>query len=132
MTILPTAVDTAASEFRANAERMRALTSELRVRRGAAAQGGPARARERHVARGKLLPRDRVMNLIDPGSPFLELSPLAATGMYEAAIHGAGLITGIGRVAGRECTSAPPSSSAVTTSPVAAFTSGGTPSKMVP
>ena len=103
MTILPTAVDTAAPDFRANAERMRALTAELRERRAAAAAGGPARARERHVARGKLLPRDRVMNLIDPGSPFLELSPLAASGMYDDAIHGAGLITGIGRVEGREC-----------------------------
>ena len=65
--------------------------------------GGSERARERHVGRGKLLPRDRVMNLIDPGSPFLELSPLAANGMYEDAIHGAGLITGIGRIEGREC-----------------------------
>ena len=54
-------------------------------------------------ARGKLLPRDRVMRLIDPGSPFLELSPLAANGMYDDAIHGAGLITGIGRIEGREC-----------------------------
>ena len=103
MPILPTAVDTAAPEFRTNAERMRALTAELRDRRAAAAAGGPARARERHVARGKLLPRDRVMNLIDPGSPFLELSPLAAGSMYDDAIHGAGLITGIGRVEGREC-----------------------------
>src|SRR5512146_458858 len=103
MTILPTAVDTAAPDFRANTERMRALTAELRERRAAAAAGGPARARERHVARGKLLPRDRVMNLIDPGSPFLEVSPLAANAMYDDAIHGAGLITGIGRVEGREC-----------------------------
>ena len=55
------------------------------------------------MSRGKLLPRDRVMRLIDPGSPFLELSPLAANGMYDDAIHGAGIITGIGRVAGREC-----------------------------
>ena len=94
MTILPSAVDTGTSEFRANAERMRALTAELAARRGEAAQGGPARARERHVARGKLLPRDRVMNLIDPGSPFLELSPLAANGMYEDDIHAAGIITG--------------------------------------
>src|SRR6185312_10803979 len=83
MTILPSAVDPAAPEFRANAERMRALTAELRDKRAEAAQGGPARARERHVARGKLLPRDRVMNLIDPGSPFLELSPLAANGLYD-------------------------------------------------
>src|SRR3569623_2143184 len=103
MPILPTAVDTAAPEFRTNAERLRARTAELRDRRAAAAAGGPARARERHVARGKRLPRDRVMNLIDPGSPFLELSPLAAGSMYDDAIHGAGLITGIGRVEGREC-----------------------------
>jgi 3-methylcrotonyl-CoA carboxylase beta subunit len=103
MTILPTAVDTAAPDFRANAERMRALAAELRERRAAAAAGGPARARVRHVARGKLLPRDRVMNLTDPGSPFQELAPLAAGGMYGDAIHGAGLITGIGRVEGREC-----------------------------
>ena len=61
------------------------------------------RVRERHLSRGKLLPRDRVMRLLDPGSPFLELSPLAANGMYDDAIHGAGLITGIGRVEGREC-----------------------------
>ena len=103
MTILSTAVDSGAAEFRVNAERMRVLTAELRERRAAAAQGGPARARERHVGRGKLLPRDRVTNLIDRGSPFLELSPLAAGGMYNDAIHGASLITGIGRVDGREC-----------------------------
>src|SRR5207248_7226171 len=65
--------------------------------------GGPPRARERHVGRGKLLPRDRVMHLLDPGAPFLELSPLAAAGMYDGAIHGAGLITGIGRIENREC-----------------------------
>ena len=65
--------------------------------------GGSEKSRERHVARGKLLPRDRVMNLIDPGSPFLELSPLAAFGMYGGDVHAAGIITGIGRVEGREC-----------------------------
>ena len=65
------------------------------------AQGGPERARARHQSRGKLLPRDRVAGLIDPGAPFLELSPLAANGMYGEAIHGAGLIAGIGRVSGR-------------------------------
>src|SRR6202048_1735001 len=83
--------------------RMREPVSELQQRRDEAAAGGPARARERHLGRGKLLPRDRVMTLIDPGSPFLELSPLAANGMYDDAIHGAGLITGIGRIEGREC-----------------------------
>src|SRR5258708_33818633 len=82
---------------------MRALAAELQSKRSDAAPGGPERARERHVARGKLLPRDRVMNLIDPGSPFLELSALAANGMYDDAIHGAGLIAGISRVEGREC-----------------------------
>ena len=103
LAILSSAIDTNAAEFRANAERMAALTAELRARRAEAAKGGPEKARERHVGRGKLLPRDRVMSLIDPGSPFLELSPLAANGLYDDAIHGAGLITGIGRVEGREC-----------------------------
>ncbi len=103
MAILSSVVDTGSAEFRANAERMRALTDELKARRAEAALGGSQKSRERHTARGKLLPRDRVMNLIDPGSPFLELSPLAANGMYDDAIHGAGLITGIGRVEGREC-----------------------------
>jgi 3-methylcrotonyl-CoA carboxylase beta subunit len=65
-------------------------------------EGGPAKARERHLARGKLLPRERVMRLLDPGAPFLELGALAAHSMYEDAIHGAGIITGIGRVEGRE------------------------------
>jgi 3-methylcrotonyl-CoA carboxylase beta subunit len=101
--LLPTSVDVNAAEFRANAERMRALTAELRARREEAALGGPERARARHVGRGKLLPRDRVMNLLDPGAPFLELSPLAANAMYDDSINGAGLITGIGRVEGREC-----------------------------
>jgi 3-methylcrotonyl-CoA carboxylase beta subunit len=82
---------------------MGALVDELRKRRAQAAEGGPARARERHIGRGKLLPRERVMRLIDPGSPFLEFSQLAANGMYDDAIHGAGLITGVGRVEGREC-----------------------------
>src|ERR1044072_4596665 len=82
---------------------MDSLVSDLRKRRDSAALGGPDRSRDRHVARGKLLPRDRVMNLIDPGSPFLELSPLAANGMYEDDINGAGMITGIGRIEGREC-----------------------------
>jgi 3-methylcrotonyl-CoA carboxylase beta subunit len=100
---LPTSIDVNTAEFRANAERMRALTAELRAKREEASLGGPERARARHLARGKLLPRDRVMNLIDPGAPFLELSPLAANNMYDDAINGAGLITGIGRVEGREC-----------------------------
>jgi 3-methylcrotonyl-CoA carboxylase beta subunit len=103
MTAIPTSVDTASAEFRANQAAMRALVAELETRRAKAAEGGPLRARERHLARGKLLPRERVTTLIDAGTPFLELSPLAAGGMYDDAIHGAGLITGVGRVFGREC-----------------------------
>ena len=103
MAILSSSLDRDSAEFRANAERMRALIDELVARRAEAAQGGSQKARDRHVGRGKLLPRDRVMTLIDPGSPFLEMSPLAAFGMYDDAVHGAGLITGIGRIEGREC-----------------------------
>ena len=103
MAAIATSVDTASKEFRANQSAMRALVAELEIRRAKAAEGGPPRARERHLARGKLLPRERVMTLLDPGAPFLELSPLAAADMYDDAIHGAGLITGIGRVSGREC-----------------------------
>jgi len=100
---IATSIDTASKEFRANQTAMRALVTELESRRAEAAAGGPARARERHLARGKLLPRERVMTLIDSGTPFLELSALAANSMYDDAIHAAGIITGIGRVAGREC-----------------------------
>src|SRR5712691_10125006 len=98
LAILASSIDKNAAEFRANAENMRTLSAQLQARRAEAGLGGPEKARERHVGRGKLLPRDRVMNLIDPGSPFLELSPLAANGLYDDAIHGAGLITGIGRI----------------------------------
>jgi 3-methylcrotonyl-CoA carboxylase beta subunit len=101
--IIATSVDTTAREYRANQAAMRALSAELAQRRAEAAAGGPPHMRERHLARGKLLPRERVMALIDPGAPFLELSPLAAIDMYDDAIHGAGIITGIARIAGREC-----------------------------
>jgi len=103
LTILSSSIDANSVEFRGNAENMRALTAELQQRRAQAALGGSEKSRERHKARGKLLPRERVMNLIDPGSPFLELSPLAAFGMYDGDVHAAGIITGIGRVEGREC-----------------------------
>ncbi|MFD4294195.1 carboxyl transferase domain-containing protein [Rhodococcus sp. NPDC058532] len=79
------------------------LVTELRERLAAAALGGSERSRQRHVDRGKLLPRDRVTTLLDPGSPFLEFSPLAANGLYDDECPGAGMIAGIGRVAGREC-----------------------------
>ena len=80
-----------------------ALVEQLRTKLATAALGGPQRARDRHVGRGKLLPRDRVDGLLDPGSPFLELAALAADGMYDDECPGAGMIAGIGRVAGREC-----------------------------
>jgi 3-methylcrotonyl-CoA carboxylase beta subunit len=101
--ILPTEVSPRSDDFRANAARMQELMTELDRLRAHAGMGGAEKARERHLSRGKLLPRDRVMKLIDPGAPFLELSPLAAFGMYEDQIHAAGIITGIGRVSGREC-----------------------------
>jgi len=88
-------------EFQANAAHMRSLVEELRRRRAAAALGGPADARERHTERGKLLVRDRVDALLDPDTPWLELSPLAATGCYDDEAPAAGIVTGIGQVAGR-------------------------------
>jgi 3-methylcrotonyl-CoA carboxylase beta subunit len=87
----------------ANAEQWGQILADLASKRAEAALGGNEKTRERHLARGKLLPRDRVMSLLDVGSPFLELSQLAALHMYDDKIHGAGVITGIGRVAGREC-----------------------------
>ncbi|TMB63007.1 MAG: methylcrotonoyl-CoA carboxylase [Chloroflexi bacterium] len=82
---------------------MHALVAELRERLAKARAGGPERARQRHVAAGKLLPRDRVERLLDPGTAFLELSPLAAYGMYDDEAAAAGIITGVGRVSGTEC-----------------------------
>jgi 3-methylcrotonyl-CoA carboxylase beta subunit len=100
--IIQSLIDTKSDAARENRIAWERLAAELNHRRDAVAQGGSARSRERHLARGKLLPRERVMRLLDPGAPFLELSPLAAFGMYEDAIHSAGIITGIGRVSGRE------------------------------
>jgi 3-methylcrotonyl-CoA carboxylase beta subunit len=87
----------------ANREAHLQLVAQLREKLAVAALGGPQRARERHVARGKLLPRDRVDGLLDPGSPLLEIAPLAADGMYDDDCPAAGVIAGIGRVAEREC-----------------------------
>src|SRR3546814_12277603 len=88
--------------FVANATHHRALADELRTRSAPAALGGSEASRERHVKRGKLLPRDRVMRLLDPGAPFLELGALAACDLYNGEAPAAGVITGIGRVSGRE------------------------------
>src|SRR5881628_2462523 len=89
-------------EFRARALHNRALAGKLRDDVAGASKGGPEKHRERHVSRGKLLPRDRVERLLDPGSPFLEIGQLAACDMYEGEVPGAGIIAGIGRVSGRQ------------------------------
>ena len=102
MTRLSSTVDPGSETFRRNAEHQRTLVAELRAKVAEAASGGPLAVRERHQARGKLLPRDRVERLLDPGSPFLEIGQLAANGMYDGEAPGAGLICGIGRVSGRE------------------------------
>jgi 3-methylcrotonyl-CoA carboxylase beta subunit len=100
--VIATALDLNSEAARANRAAWADLRQELETKRAAVAEGGPLRARERHLSRGKLLPRERVTRLIDLGAPFLELAPLAAHGMYEDDIHAAGLIAGIGRVMGRE------------------------------
>jgi 3-methylcrotonyl-CoA carboxylase beta subunit len=103
MARLGSQLNPASERFRANAGAMQRLLEELEEKTARAALGGPESARTRHAGRGKLLPRERVEQLIDPGSPLLELSPLAAEGMYDGEAPAAGLITAIGRVAGREC-----------------------------
>ncbi|HWK47415.1 MAG TPA: carboxyl transferase domain-containing protein [Stellaceae bacterium] len=103
MPLLPSAVDPRSEAFKTNAAAMRALVEDLRSEAAAVRIGGGEAAQAKHLARGKLLPRDRVRTLLDPGSPFLELSQLAAHGMYNGDSPSAGIITGIGRVTGREC-----------------------------
>ncbi|NNF61618.1 MAG: methylcrotonoyl-CoA carboxylase [Gammaproteobacteria bacterium] len=102
MPILKSTVDTRAAEFRENEQHMQALVSDLAAKVAAAAQGGGERARQKHLSRDKLLPRERIEALLDPGSPFLELSSLAANDLYDSQAPCAGIITGIGRVEGRE------------------------------
>ena len=94
---------TSSEEFQANATAMRALVADLAQKRGEACEGGPAKLKERHRARGKLLARERVWQLLDPGAPFLELSQLAGMGLYSGDIHSGGIVTGVGRVAGQVC-----------------------------
>ena len=103
MAIIESSVDRTSAEFKAREAAMHGLVADLRAQLARAAEGGGETARERHVARGKLLPRERIELLLDPGTPFLELSPLAAHGLYGGEAPAAGLIAGIGRVAGREC-----------------------------
>lgn len=103
MSILETNTNVRSDDFRTNSQHMQNLISDLREKVKTVSLGGSKRAREKHVARGKLLPRDRIQHLLDPGTSFLELSQLAAWDMYENAVPGAGLLSGIGRVSGREC-----------------------------
>ncbi len=101
MHTIDTAVDPRSAAFQANDEAQRALVADLRERLRAASLGGSEKSRERHVSRGKLLPRDRVDELLDDGSPFLEVAPLAANGLYNDEAPAAGVIAGIGLVHGR-------------------------------
>src|SRR5437870_9581900 len=103
MPVIETRLDTRDATFVRNRDALAALVADLRTRVAEIEQGGGQTARARHAGRGKLLPRDRVRALLDPGTPFLELSQLAAYGMYDDNIVAAGIITGIGRVAKREC-----------------------------
>src|ERR1700751_1178064 len=103
MNVLKTAVRPDAHGCANNKHRMGALVGDLGAKAAPIAEGGGEKARERHKARGKMLPRERIAALIDPGTPFLELSQFAAFDVYEDPVPAAGLITGIGRVAGQEC-----------------------------
>jgi 3-methylcrotonyl-CoA carboxylase beta subunit len=103
MTTLHTSIDPRSNEFATNATAMRRLVEDLHAHVAEVRLGGGETARQRHLARNKLLPRDRVAGLIDPGSPFLELSQLAAYGLYDNEVPSAGIVTGIGRIAQHEC-----------------------------
>jgi 3-methylcrotonyl-CoA carboxylase beta subunit len=103
MPVIHSKLKTGSAEFKASAAAMRERVTELNERLSQAREGGGVTARERHIARGKLLPRDRVNGLLDQGTTFLELSPLAAWEVYDEALPAAGLITGIGTVSGQRC-----------------------------
>src|ERR1041385_1593579 len=100
---LRSSIHPASAEFARNAETMRALVADLREKLNSVASGGGEVSRKRHLSRGKMLARQRVDLLVDPGTAFLELSPLAAYGLYGGDVHSASVITGVGRVSGREC-----------------------------
>ena len=103
MPVLATELNTSSEDYKRRRARMDELVAELRERVAEAAGGGGPKYQERHVARGKMLPRERVEALLDPGAGFLEVGQLAANGMYGGDIHGAGLIAGVGRVSGVDC-----------------------------
>ena len=103
MEVIETHLDTGSAEFRRNSERMKKLVAELQSRIEEARQGGGAKYQQRHREQGKMTARERISELLDPGTPFLELSPLAAYEMYDGEAPAAGIITGVGRVGEREC-----------------------------
>jgi 3-methylcrotonyl-CoA carboxylase beta subunit len=103
MPIIESKLNPRSDEFRANVAALEAVVADLRAKVAHLALGGGQAARDKHLSRGKLLPRDRIAQLLDPGTPFLEFSQLAAFSMYHDAAPGAGVITGIGRIAGQEC-----------------------------
>jgi 3-methylcrotonyl-CoA carboxylase beta subunit len=100
---LHSTIDPSSSDFAGNAEAMRALVADLREKLAKVAGGGGETSRKRHTARGKMLARERVDLLVDPGTAFLELSPLAAYNLYGGDVHSASVVTGVGRISGREC-----------------------------
>ena len=102
MPVIRSAIDTGSAEFAANAAHLRALVADLEQHLQTTALGGSERARQKHLDRGKLLPRDRIAALLDPGSAFLELAPLAAHALYGGDAPAAGLVAGVGLVHGRE------------------------------
>src|ERR1035438_2623462 len=103
MPVIESVIDRRGAGFQANAVAMEGLVADLRGLAETVHLGGGRASRDRHVSRGKLLPRDRIQALLDPGSPFLEVGQLAAHGMYGDEVPSAGIVTGIGRVSGREC-----------------------------
>jgi 3-methylcrotonyl-CoA carboxylase beta subunit len=100
---LHSSIDASSSDFARNTEAMRGLVADLREKLSQVAGGGGEASRNRHTSRGKMLARERVDLLVDPGTSFLELSPLAAHGLYGGDVHSASIVTGVGRIAGREC-----------------------------
>ncbi|MCX7319396.1 MAG: methylcrotonoyl-CoA carboxylase, partial [Hyphomicrobiales bacterium] len=100
---LRSTLDSTSADFKRNIDAMQAQVAELKDRLGAVSGGGGEAARAKHTSRGKMLARERVDLLLDPGTAFLELSPLAANGLYGGDVHSASIVTGIGRVSGREC-----------------------------
>src|SRR6266851_10105136 len=103
MAVLSSSFDRASAQARASRDSMSALVADLHKRLDAVRQGGPEKAREKHAKAGKLLPRERIERLLDPGSPFLEIAPLAALDVYDNEAPSAGIVTGIGRISEREC-----------------------------